>query len=125
VATDTRQRLDGRYVLEEPIGYGGMGRVFRAHDDLLDRAVAIKLVDINAVAEARAAAGLAHPGIVQIFDVGVQDETGYIVMELVSGPTLRDVLRRRRGSLPHAEAAELAAQVADALHAAHRPMSRS
>jgi serine/threonine-protein kinase len=124
VSLEVRDLLGGRYRLEEPIGYGGMGRVYRAHDELLDRGVAVKLLDAAAVEaagldEARAAARLSHPGIVQIFDVGIQAETGYIVMELVPGQTLRQILRQR-GSLASDEAAELAAQIADALEATHR-----
>jgi serine/threonine protein kinase len=123
VALQMPELLGGRYRLEEPIGTGGMGRVYRAHDELLDRPVAIKLLEHSAtdptsIAEARAAAGVSHPGIVHVFDVGVQDETGYIVMELVDGRSLRDVLRER-GNLPPGEAADIASQVADALHATH------
>jgi serine/threonine-protein kinase len=118
------ERLGGRYRLEQSIGTGGMGRVYRAHDELLDRPVAVKLLDEAAsdparMAEARAAASVSHPGIVHVFDVGLEGETGYIVMELASGSTLRDVLRDR-GPLEPLEAAELAAQVADALEAIHR-----
>ena len=122
----TRDRLAGRYRLEEPLGYGGMGEVHRAHDELLDRPVAVKLLDHGppeqarvSLAEARAAARLNHPGIVQVFDVGADDGTSYIVMELVPGRSLRDILRER-GPLAPGDAVVLAIQLADALDAAHR-----
>ncbi|MBV9580908.1 MAG: serine/threonine protein kinase [Chloroflexi bacterium] len=122
----TRDRLAGRYRLEEPLGYGGMGAVHRAHDELLDRPVAVKLLDHASpeqagvsVAEARAAARLNHPGIVQVFDAGADHGTSYIVMELVPGRSLRDILRER-GPLAPREAIVLAMQLADALDAAHR-----
>ncbi len=116
MAVEIPERLAGRYVLGEPLGRGGMGRVFRAHDALLDRDVAVKLVeDAAATIEARAAAGVSHSRVVRIFDVG----SGFIVMELVEGPSLREVLREQ-GRLRPARAARLAAQVADALEAIHR-----
>ena len=127
MSLQTEQLLNGRYRLEEPIGYGGMGRVFRAIDELLDRPVAVKLLDRTGdadtpeLSEARAAARLSHPGVVHVFDVGVSDPEGqgYIVMELVPGSPLAEILRER-GRLPPKEAAELAGQVADALEAIHR-----
>ena len=122
-------QLGDRYLIEEPIGYGGMGRVYRAHDTLLDRKVAVKLLDEAVIdngdlagaplAEARAVAKLAHPGIIHVFDVGVQDGTCYVVMELVPGRTLHELVRER-GLLPPAEAVDIAAQVADALDDAHQ-----
>src|SRR5215208_6760538 len=96
-------RVAGRYRLVEPIGAGGMGRVYRAHDEVLDRDVAVKLLDESTpggaelgpacAAEARAAAGLAHPGIARVFDSGVQDGRCFVVMELVPGRPLAEVLR--------------------------------
>ena len=130
-AADTRDvgdRMAGRYRLGEPLGQGGMAHVHRAHDEVLDRAVAIKLIERQpdnvafeqaCIAEARAAAALAHPNIAQIFDSGVHEGHGFIVMELVPGRTLRAILDERR-VLPPGEAIELAAQVADALDCAHR-----
>jgi serine/threonine protein kinase len=116
MTAEAPQRLGGRYMLGEPIGYGGMGRVFRAHDALLDRDVAVKVVeDAGAIAEARAAAGVSHAGVVRIFDVG----PSFIVMELVDGRSLRDILLEQ-GRLPPARAGHLAAQIADALEAIHR-----
>ena len=128
-ALDTGDRLAGRYELGARIGGGGMGRVFRAHDVLLDRQVAVKILDEGATAdealgraaaeEARAAASLNHPGIAKVFDSGIHDGRRFVVMELVPGRTLREILVER-GPLPAAEALDLAAQVADALDEAHR-----
>ena len=99
-----------------------MGRVFRAQDELLDRPVAVKLLATtlfpNALEEARSAGHLSHPGVVQVFDVGVDRPTGYIVMELVDGRSLHDMLREM-GRLPAKLAADIAMQLADGLHAAH------
>ncbi len=121
--------LAGRYRLVEQIGRGGMGRVYHAHDDVLDRQVAVKLLDEPStgradpgqvgLAEASAAAHLAHPGIARIFDTGVDAGTAFIVMELVSGRTLRELLDERK-ALPVANAVALAAGLADALDYAHR-----
>src|SRR4051794_22438127 len=117
-----------RYRLGEPLGQGGMARVYRAHDEVLDRAVAIKIIERQpdnaafeqaCITEARAAAGLAHPNIAQIFDTGEHGGQGYIVMELVPGRTLRAILDERPILSP-GEAIELAAQLADALDYAHR-----
>jgi serine/threonine-protein kinase len=124
----TGDRVANRYRLDEPVGRGGMARVFRAHDEVLDRAVAVKIVDKQpndetfgqaCIAEARAAAALAHPNIARVFDSGVHEGCGFIVIELVAGRTLRAILDERR-VLPPPEAIELAAQVADALDCAHR-----
>src|SRR5215210_8565075 len=120
-------RVAQRYRLGEPLGQGGMARVYQAHDERLDRAVAIKIIERQpdnaafeqaCITEARAAAGLAHPNIAQIFDSGVHEGNGYIVMELVPGRTLRAILDERQ-VLPPGEAIELAAQLADALDCAH------
>ena len=121
-------RVADRYRLGEPLGQGGMARVYRAHDEVLDRAVALKIIERQPdhaafeqtyIAEARAAAALAHPNIAQVFDSGMHNEQGFIVMELVPGRTLRAILDERR-VLPPGEAIELAAQLADALDCAHR-----
>ena len=91
----------GRYVLREPLGRGGMGLVYRAHDPDLHREVAIKVVharpgrrgsEERLLAEARAMARLRHPCVVPIFDVGTLDGGIYLVMPLVGGGTLRDWL---------------------------------
>src|SRR4051812_3241669 len=128
--TSASQRLVmGRYRLIEPLGRGGMGRVYRAHDDLLDRPVAVKLIYDDAVSdrdlgracavEARAAARLSHPGVVRILDSGFDDGHCFVVMELAEGQTLSQIIRES-GWLPVERALGLAAQVADALEEAHR-----
>ena len=91
----TRGTIVGRYVILDKLGVGGMGVVYRAYDPDLDRRIALKLVrtvseDATArlIREAQALAKVSHPNIVQIFDVGVFDETVFIAMELVEGQTL-------------------------------------
>src|SRR5262245_8442693 len=95
-----------RYTIESLLGEGGMGSVFRAHDARLDRHVALKVVRVEKAGdgapacdvmarlmrEARAAAKLAHPNAVSIFDVGEVDGTAFIAMELVPGKTLRALI---------------------------------
>ena len=109
----------GPYELVAPIGAGGMGEVWRAHDSRLQRDVAIKLLpsaDPAAVArfrrEAQAASALSHPNILTIFDVG----DGYIAMELVSGETLRSFIAR--GPRPE-QTLDLLIQIAEGLAKAH------
>ena len=123
--------LAGRLVahcrLEEKLGAGGMGVVYRAHDPRLGRSIALKIlpaqsaVDDEALArfeqEARAASALNHPGIVTIFDIGTSEGVRYIAQEFVDGQTLRQRLSGHR--LPIPEALEIAIQVASALAAAH------
>jgi len=104
-----------------------MALVYAAHDDRLDRPVAVKVLADNLathadirerfVREAQIAAGLSHPNVVDVYDAG-EDGTPYIVMELIDGPTLAEELRRR-GRLPVEEATAVAAQVADGLAYAH------
>jgi eukaryotic-like serine/threonine-protein kinase len=100
----TRDTLvDGRYQILDRIGSGGMGDVYRARDNELERVVALKLLlsrfseDPEFVArfkrEASAAAGLQHPNIVQIFDRGEWDGTYYIAMEYLPGRTLKQIVR--------------------------------
>ena len=90
-----------RYTIEELLGHGGMGHVYRAEDPRLGRRVALKVIsegvstpDVKArlVREARAAAALDHPNAVAVFDVGDDEDTPYIVMELVDGRTLRSAI---------------------------------
>ena len=123
------QTLSGRYRLISRLSTGGMGEVYRSHDVLLDRSVAVKVLhpslahDPELVErfkdEARAAARLTHPNIVAVYDWGsTDDQTYYMVMEYVAGNDLRDVLVAR-SSLEPAQAADIMAAVCDALAAAH------
>jgi beta-lactam-binding protein with PASTA domain len=122
--------LSDRYRLIARLAGGGMGEVYRGHDLLLDRPVAVKILQPSLASdpelverfkgEARAAARLSHPGIVAVYDWGAEDKlTYYMVMEYVSGSDLRDLLVAR-GSLLPAQAAEITVSMCDALFAAHR-----
>ncbi|HYC58261.1 MAG TPA: protein kinase, partial [Thermoanaerobaculia bacterium] len=122
-----RGRRLGVYELVEELGAGGMGVVWRAHDRRLGRDVALKILPphlgthADALArferEARGLAALSHPNIVSIFDLGDTDELRFIVTELLSGETLRQVLKR--GLMPWRTATEICATIADGLAAAH------
>ncbi len=125
------QRI-GRYRIDRLLGSGSMGNVYLAHDADLDRPVAVKTLRDLALDpetrelflsrfqnEARAAALLQHPNIVQIFDVGDDPEVGaYLVFEYVDGHTLKQALKER-GPLSRDELLDLAQQVGDALATAH------
>jgi eukaryotic-like serine/threonine-protein kinase len=124
-----RRRLADRYELAGVIGRGGMGTVYRATDLVLDRTVAVKVLpaelaegDASHVErfqrEARAAASLAHPGVVAVYDTGEDDATRFIVMECVNGRSLSELLREDAPLDPE-RAVGIAAHVADALAAAH------
>ncbi len=121
--------IDNRYAISGLLGGGGMGEVFLARDEILDRDVALKVLreqyarDEEFVGrferEAKAAASLNYPHIVQVYDLGTAaDGTYYIAMEYVPGGTLKDRILKE-GSMEAAEAARLASQVADALGVAH------
>lgn len=118
--------LGGRYRLVEHIERGGAGDVWRAHDERLDREVAVKILGAEAddafrerfTHEARRAASVVHPNVVTVFDEGQDGADAYMVMEYVRGRTLRDLITER-GPLPPHEAARLVAQIAAALDAAH------
>ncbi len=120
----TREQVElGRFTLEAPLGAGGMGVVYRAHDRELDRSVAIKLLhrrlpDVRLRNEARALARLDHPNIVRVYDVGTHEGRTFLVMQLVEGHCLASVITRERPPL----AARLRAFAAAAagLQAAHR-----
>ena len=117
----------GSYEVVSGIGAGGMGEVYRAHDTVLNRDVALKLVHPDFChhpdsltrlrREARALAALNHPNVATLHELAEFGDSCGLVMELVGGDTLADLVRRRR--LPVAEALRLAAQVAGALEAAH------
>lgn len=120
--------LDKRYTILEHIGGGGMADVYRAHDKLLDRSVAVKILrsqfanDEEFVTrfrrEAQAAARLSHHNIVNMYDVGKDEEVHYIVMEYISGETLKE--RILREPLPIEMAVRIAADIAEALEHAHQ-----
>ncbi len=121
--------LDGRYHVLERIAAGGMGEVFRARDAVLDREVAIKVLHRSLAGdqgfverfrrEARAAAGISHPNIVNVHDWGAVDGIYYMVMEYVRGRAVRDLLNAE-GRLASAQAAEVLRQTLVALDHAHR-----
>ena len=122
--------LGGRYLLSDLLGAGGMAEVFLAHDLMLGRVLALKVLkehyakDERFVGrfwrEAKSAAALNHPNVVQIYDQGrAEDGRYYIAMEHVPGGSLEDLILRR-GPLGPSEATRLASQVAEALRVAHR-----
>ena len=124
-----QQLVDNRYRLVRPLGSGGMADVFLAHDSILDRDVALKVMSTRYASddefverfkrEAQSAAALSHPNIVSIFDRGAsEDGTYYIAMEYLSGGTLKDRIMRR-GALPPRTAAAVTLQIAEALRCAH------
>lgn len=126
--TQSTSLLGGRYRLIAEIARGGMAAVWRAEDTLLDRMVAVKLLHPQYAndpeflerfrREARAAARLSHPNIVPIYDVGEQDRSPYIVMELVEGGNLKDRIRSA-APLPDAEIRSIGATLASTLEYAH------
>ena len=117
----------GPYEVLAPVGAGGMGEVYRAHDGRLGRDVAIKVLPAAFSAdperlhrleqEARAAAALNHPNILAVHDIGTHDGSPYIVSELLEGATLRE--RLNGVALPVRKAVEYAVQIAHGLAAAH------
>src|SRR5437868_48130 len=121
--------LADRYELEELVGSGGMSSVYRAHDRLLDRKVALKILheqyteDADYVErfrrEARAVAALSHPNIVTVIDRGEHENKQFIVFEYVGGENLKRLIERR-GPAPVETALELAMQVARGLSFAHQ-----
>ncbi|HLN61257.1 MAG TPA: Stk1 family PASTA domain-containing Ser/Thr kinase, partial [Symbiobacteriaceae bacterium] len=120
--------LANRYRIGERIGGGGMALVYRARDEQLGRDVAVKVLrgqfgtDEEFIRrfrrEAQNAASLSHPNVVQIFDVGRDDDQYFIVMELVEGQTLKELIQRQ-GPLPIAEAVRISAEILGALEHAH------
>ncbi len=116
------------YQLEERLGQGGMAVVFRAYDSRLDRRVALKLMapgfsDDDAfrqrfMQESRAAAAVDHPHIIPVFEAGEANGVLFLAMRMVRGGDVRSLIDRN-GPLPPARAAEIVAQVASALDAAH------
>ncbi|GAB3987767.1 hypothetical protein GCM10029978_107850 [Actinoallomurus acanthiterrae] len=121
--------LGGRYRLVKRLGRGGMGEVWAAHDDSLNRKIAIKILLANVDTEAkliarlrheaRTAGALQHPGITVIHDIGDHDGHPYFVMELLDGRDCKVLVAEHPNGLPPGLALELMVQVADALAYAH------
>lgn len=120
--------IDGRYRLLDLVGRGGMADVYRAQDEFLGRIVAVKIMRLGTgietdeairrhEMEARIGAGVAHPGLVGVFDVRPDGDHPYLVMEFVNGRTLDDVLRD--GPMSPERGADIGAQLAEALAALH------
>src|ERR1700720_1009693 len=113
----------GPYQIESPLGEGGMGEVYRARDVRLDRAVAIKVLASHLSSspelkqrmerEARAISALNPPHICQLYDIGSQDGTDYLVMEFLEGETLAE--RLRKGPLPLPEVLRVGTAIAEEL----------
>ncbi len=122
--------LGSRYELVEKIGNGGMSTVYKATDKVLKRDVAVKILrdefttDEEFIkrfeAEAQSAARLTHSNIVSIYDVGVEGNLHYIVMELIQGKTLKEIIIEEKGPLPWKWSVNVAIQIASALETAHR-----
>ena len=122
--------LGNRYEIVEKIGNGGMATVYRATDKVLKRNVAVKILRDEFTTdeefikrfevEAQSAARLTHPNIVSIYDVGVEDNLHYIVMELIQGKTLKEIILEEKGPLPWKWSVNVAIQIASALETAHR-----
>lgn len=121
------QASDERYQIEEQIGSGGAARVYRALDRVLQRPVAVKVLNEQVdprlkerfQAEAQSVARLNHPNIANVYDVGERGSSPYIVMEHVEGTNLKRLIRER-GALPPAEAVRIVSQVGSALEYAHQ-----
>ncbi|MEX0790893.1 MAG: serine/threonine-protein kinase, partial [Actinomycetota bacterium] len=124
--------IAGRFQIDEALGRGGMGTVWRAHDQVLGRMVALKEVQIpsnlnaegradvreRVIREARAAAKMSHPSAVTVYDVIEEDNHIFIAMELVNSPTLR-ALVEKEGPFTPQRAASTGLAVLDALAVAH------
>ncbi len=117
----------GPYEIVTPLGSGGMGEVYRARDTRLDRTVAIKILPQHLSSsdarqrferEARAISQLSHPHVCALYDVGVEGEIHYLVMEYLEGETLSS--RLARGALPLPQTLRIGTQMAEALSGAHR-----
>jgi tetratricopeptide (TPR) repeat protein/predicted Ser/Thr protein kinase len=127
-ATPVQPRQKKRYTLLSELGRGGMGIVYKAHDSVLDRVVAFKMLpsdlrgnDIavkNFLREAKAAAGLNHPNIVIVYDTGEEAGNYYIAMEYIEGRTLRDITAIQ-GKIPLAGLLVISSQLCQALEYAH------
>src|ERR1035441_6975096 len=123
----------GPYEIQSPLGAGGMGEVYRARDTRLDRTVAIKLLPSHLSSnpealqrfdrEARAISSLNHPNVCQLYDVGLQDGTSYLVMEYLEGETLAD--RLSKGPLPLDQVLKCGIEICEGLEKAPHVTDRS
>ena len=121
-------RINDRYEIEKLIGEGGMANVYLAHDTILDREVAVKVLRGDLAGdekfvrrfqrEALNASSLSHPNIVEIYDVDEDDGNFFIVMEYIEGKTLKQLIRKR-GVLTLPETIDIMLQLIDALAVAH------
>ena len=122
------KRISGRYKIKDMIGGGGMANVYLAHDMILDRDVAVKMLRLDFAnddefirrfhREAQSATSLAHPNIVSIYDVGEEDGLYYIVMEYVDGQTLKQYIQQH-APVPVEEALNIMQQLTSAISNAH------
>ncbi len=122
------QKINDRYEIIKSIGEGGMANVYLAHDVILDRDVAIKVLrgDLSGddkfvrrfQREALAASSLSHPNIVEMYDVGEDNGTYYIVMEYINGKTLKQLIKKR-GALSLSECVDIMLQLTDGVDHAH------
>ena len=122
--------LGNRYEIIDKIGNGGMATVYKATDKVLKRNVAVKILRDEFTTddefikrfevEAQSAARLTHPNIVSIYDVGVDGNLYYIVMELIQGKTLKEIIVKEKGPLPWKWSINVSIQIASALEMAHR-----
>ena len=122
--------LANRYEILEKIGSGGMATVYKAKCHVLNRYVAIKILRDEFTTdeefikrfevEAQSAASITHPNIVSVYDVGVDGNLYYIVMELIKGKTLKEIITEEKGPLPWKWSVNIASQIASALETAHR-----
>lgn len=122
------QKINERYEIIKSIGEGGMANVYLANDNILDRKVAIKVLrgDLSAdekfirrfEREAQSVSNLSHPNIVEVYDVGVEENEHYIVMEYIEGKTLKQLLKKRE-SLTLPEVIDIMTQLTDGMAHAH------
>lgn len=126
---ELRKGVDiGGYVLDEPLARGGMGQVFTATQPVLARRVALKVIRTDVadteemrqrfIIEARSTAAITHPNVIHIYDVGQIDGVLFLAMELIDGPSLRDVLKKEVYLEPE-RAVSIVCQIASALAEAH------
>jgi len=122
------QKINDRYEIVKSIGEGGMANVYLANDNILERKVAVKVLrgDLSAddkfirrfEREAQSVSNLSHPNIVEVYDVGVEDNEHYIVMEYIEGKTLKQLLKKRE-SLTLTEVIDIMTQLTDGMAHAH------